>query len=120
MREDEKIAVYVLKVQNLIHLMKGCGEALTDKMMVENVMHMLASHFDHVIITIHESINLETLNLKDLISLFEAHELRIIERKWVQDSIQVMQEHTWKKNDSSNKFKGKVHKTQRKKSWVNP
>ena len=26
MREDEKVAAYVLKVQNLVHLMKDCGE----------------------------------------------------------------------------------------------
>jgi hypothetical protein len=26
MREDEKVAAYVLKVQNLVYLMKDCGE----------------------------------------------------------------------------------------------
>jgi hypothetical protein len=26
MREDEKVAAYVLKVQNPVHLMKECGE----------------------------------------------------------------------------------------------
>ncbi|XP_058782486.1 uncharacterized protein LOC131656930 [Vicia villosa] len=33
--EDEKIAGYVSNVQILFHLMKGCGETLTDKMIVE-------------------------------------------------------------------------------------
>ncbi|XP_050885188.1 uncharacterized protein LOC127088300 [Lathyrus oleraceus] len=33
--EDKKIAGYVAKVQNIIHLMKGCGETIIDKMIFE-------------------------------------------------------------------------------------
>lgn len=75
------------KVQNIVHLMNGRGETLTDKMIIEKVMHTLTSHFDHIIVTIQESNNLETLKLEDLVGLLEAHEIRIIERKGVQDSI---------------------------------
>ena len=85
MGEDEKIAEYVSKVQKLVHLMKGYGETLTDKMIVENVMCTLTSHFDHVIVAIQESNNLETLKLEDLVGSLEAHEIRIVERKGVQD-----------------------------------
>ncbi|XP_050919532.1 uncharacterized protein LOC127137085 [Lathyrus oleraceus] len=41
MRVDENIACYVSKVHNLVHLMKDCGETLTEKMIVENVMWIL-------------------------------------------------------------------------------
>ena len=81
MREDEKIAGYVSKVQKLVHLMKDCGETPNDKMVVEKVMRTLTSHFDHVILAIQESKNVETLKLKDFISLLEAREIRIIVRK---------------------------------------
>ncbi|XP_050895483.1 uncharacterized protein LOC127102114 [Lathyrus oleraceus] len=97
--------------------MKGCGETITDKMIVEKVMCMLTSHFDHVIIVIQESKNLETLKLEELTGSLEAHELRIIERNCVQDPILALQAQTWKKHDGSNKFRGK---TQSKKSWLNP
>ena len=120
MGEDEKIAEYVSKVQKLVHLMKGCGETLTDKMIVEKVMRTLTSHFDHVIVAIQESNNLETLKLEDLVGSLEAHEIRIVERKGVQDSIQALQAQSWKKNGGSNKGKGKFDKTQGKKSWSNP
>lgn len=66
MGEDEKTEDYVLKMQNLVHLMKRCGENLTDKTIVENVMWMLTSQFDHVIMAIQESNNIDTLKLKDL------------------------------------------------------
>lgn len=48
MGEYEKITDYVFKVHKLVHLMKGCSEVLTDKMMVEKVVRTLASHFDHL------------------------------------------------------------------------
>ena len=69
------------KVQKLVHLMKGCGEIITDKMIVEKVMRTLTSHFDHVIVAIQESNNLETTKVEDLVGSLEAHENRIFERK---------------------------------------
>ena len=81
MGEDEKITCYVSKVQKLVHFMKDCGETLTDKIIVEKVMCALTSHFDHVIVAIRESNNLETLKLEDCIGSLEAHEIRIVERK---------------------------------------
>lgn len=52
MGEDEKIAGYVSKLHNLIHLMEDCGETLTDKMIIDKVMRMLTFHFGHVIVAI--------------------------------------------------------------------
>ncbi|XP_058756512.1 uncharacterized protein LOC131629754 [Vicia villosa] len=120
MREDEKVVEYVSKVQKLVHLMKGCGETLTDKMIVEKVMRTLNSHFDHVIVAIQESNKVEDLKLEDLVGLLEAHEIRIVERKGVHDSIRALQSQSWKKNGGSNKFKGKFKKNQGKKPWSNP
>ncbi|XP_050914627.1 uncharacterized protein LOC127129501 [Lathyrus oleraceus] len=118
--EDEKIAGYVSKVNNLVHLIKGYGETLNQKMIVEKVMCTLTSHFSHVIVAIEESNNLETVKLEDLVRSLEAREIRIIERKWVQVSIQELQAHAWKKHDGFGKFKGKGDKTQSKKFWSNP
>lgn len=98
MGEDEKIVDYISKVQNLVHLMKGCGEVLNDKTIVEKVMCTLISHFDHIIVAIQESNNLETLKLEDLLVSLEARQLRIVERKGVQDSTQAQQVQTWKKH----------------------
>ncbi|XP_050896654.1 uncharacterized protein LOC127103437 [Lathyrus oleraceus] len=114
------LSSYVSKVQKLLHISKGCDETLTDKMVVEKVMRTLTYQFDHVIVAIQESNNLETLKLEDLVGSLEAHEIKIVERKGVQDSIQALQAHSWKKNGGSNKFKGKIDKTQGKKSWSNP
>lgn len=58
--------------------MKGYGETITDKMIIEKVMHTLTSHFDHVIVAIQEFNNLETLKLEDFVDSFEAHEIKIV------------------------------------------
>lgn len=81
MGEDEKILDYVSKVHNLVYLMKDCGEVLIDKMIVEKAMCILTSHFNHVIVAIQESNNLETLKLEDLVRSLETHELEILEKK---------------------------------------
>ncbi|XP_050885286.1 uncharacterized protein LOC127088725 [Lathyrus oleraceus] len=94
MGEDKKITGYVSKMHKRVHLMKGCGENLTDKMIVEKIIYLVGS--------------------------LEAHEIRTVEKKEVQDSIQALQAQSWKKNSGSNKFKGKLYKTQGKKSWSNP
>ena len=91
MGKDEKVAEYVWKVQKLVHLMKGCGETITDKMIVEKVMKTLTYHFDHIIVAIQESNKLETTKVEDLVGSLEAHEMRIVERKGVQDSILALQ-----------------------------
>ncbi|XP_058762247.1 uncharacterized protein LOC131635629 [Vicia villosa] len=83
MGKDEKVAEYVSKVQKLVHLMKSCGETLTDKMIFEKVMHTLTSHFDHVIVAIQESNKVEDLKLENLVGSLEAHEIRIVERRRV-------------------------------------
>ena len=85
-------------MQKLVHLMKSYGETLTDKMIVEKVMCMLTSHFDHVIVAIQESNNLDTLKLEDLVGSLEAREIRIVERKGVQDSIQTLHAQSWNEN----------------------
>lgn len=78
---------YVANVQNLVYLMKGYGETMNGKMIVEKLMRTLTSHFDHVIMVIQEVGNMATLKLEDLVGYLEARELRIVERRGFQESI---------------------------------
>lgn len=120
MGENEKVVGYISKVRNLVRSMKGCGETMSDKMIVEKVMRTLTSHFNHVIMAIQEVRNLNRLKLEVLVCSLQARELRIIERRDVQESIQALQVQTWKKHDGSSKTKGKFDKGySRKGSWFN-
>jgi len=120
MGDSEKIAVYVSKIQNLVHLMKNYGETITNKMVIEKVMRTLAPQYDHVIVAIQESGNVSTMKIEDLVGSLEAHELKIIEIRGVQESIQALQAQRWKKNGGSEKSKGKFDSNKKKKgSWSN-
>jgi len=55
--------VYVSKIQNLVCLMKNCGETIIEKMVIEKVMRTLTPHFDHVIVAIQESRNVPTTKI---------------------------------------------------------
>ncbi|XP_050896771.1 uncharacterized protein LOC127103563 [Lathyrus oleraceus] len=109
-----------LKGANACSSHESYGEILTDKMIVEKIMRTLTSHFDHVIVAIQESNNLKTLKLEDLVGSLEAHVMKIVKKKGVQDSIDALQDQPWKKHGGSNKFNGKGEKTHSKKSWSNP
>ena len=115
MGDYEEIAPYVSKIQNLVHLMKNCGETITDKMVIEKVMRTLAPHFDHVIVSIKESGNVPTMKIEDLVGSLEAHEWKIIERRGVQESIQALQAQTLKNHGGSEKSKGNFDSGKKKK-----
>lgn len=90
MGDNKKIAGYVSKVHNRVHLMKSYGKTMRENKIIEKVMITLTPHFNHVIIVIQESSDLSTMKLEDLVGSFEAHELRIIEKRGVQESIQAL------------------------------
>lgn len=92
------------KVQNFVHLIKIYDGTMTDKMIIEKVVKTLTSRFYHVIVIIQESSDLSTMKLEKLVGSLEARELRIIERRGVQESIQALQAQTWKKHSGSRKF----------------
>ena len=61
--EDEKIVVYVARLQTLVPSMKNCVENITDQVIVEKIMRTMTPFFNHVIIEIEESSDLTTLNI---------------------------------------------------------
>lgn len=50
------------------------------------------------------------LKIKELQGLLEEHELRIVDMKGVQDSIQALQAQTFKKNEGNGNFTGRSSK----------
>ncbi|OIW20142.1 hypothetical protein TanjilG_02122 [Lupinus angustifolius] len=74
MKKGESIAEYFTKIGSLSNLMKGCGEAVRDQLVVEKVLRTLTSKFDHVVVAIEESKDLESFKIEELQSSLEAHE----------------------------------------------
>ena len=61
--------------------MKACDEAMVDSKIVEKVLRTLTPNFDHIVVVIEESKDIENMNVEELQNSLEAHEQRVLERK---------------------------------------
>lgn len=85
MEENETVAEYFDKIKGLVNAMKMCNEKVSDQHVVHKVLQSLPLRFDHLVITIEETKDLETLEMEELQHSLEAHEYRLSERKCIQE-----------------------------------
>jgi len=117
--------------------MKLCGETLFDKVIMKTILRTLQSQFDHLVITIKETKDLNDVNIEELQGALEARDLKINGRKDEKEEEQALltrfkQEESkelWKKkrertstnkqkhgdNPGSSKNRGESYKNQGKK-----
>jgi hypothetical protein len=90
--------------------MKLCGETLSDKAIMEKTLRTLPSEFDHLVITIEETKDLNEVKIEELQGALEAHELNITGRKGEKDEEQALLarfKHQESKKEFSKTKKGK-------------
>ena len=80
MEEEEYVSQYFDKVINFTNQMTRNGETVTDVMKVEKVLRTLISRFDHIVVALEESKDLDSMKIEELQASLEAHELRLIDR----------------------------------------
>ena len=80
MEKNESVAEYITKVQTVVNSMKGYGEKIIVQSVVEKVLRTMPPKFDHIVVAIEESKNLEELSLEELQGSLESHEQRMNER----------------------------------------
>ncbi|XP_019455105.1 PREDICTED: uncharacterized protein LOC109356199 [Lupinus angustifolius] len=81
MEENESISTYIAKILTLTNQMKACGKVFKVKSVIEKVLRTLTTKFDHIIVAIEESKDLDNYKLEELQSSLEAHEQRLKERE---------------------------------------
>ncbi|XP_019423054.1 PREDICTED: uncharacterized protein LOC109332526 [Lupinus angustifolius] len=114
MKEGDSIANYFTKIRSLSNLMKRCGEVMKDQLVVEKVLRTLTFKFDHVVVVIEESKDLEAFKIEELQSTLEAHEQRIKERDQERNPNQALQAQFNRRNPGQGNF----HKKSRG-NWKN-
>ncbi|XP_047178495.1 uncharacterized protein LOC124845441 [Vigna umbellata] len=88
--------------------MKACGETITDLMLIEKIMRSLPQKFDHIVVAIEESRDLEKLKVEELQSSLEAHKMRMSERNPIKLNEQALKvQHSKSKGKKKNKFQSK-------------
>ncbi|XP_004514859.1 uncharacterized protein [Cicer arietinum] len=76
MENNENVADYFNRVQTVTNQMKSNGEVMTEVVIIEKILRTLTQRYDHIVVAIEESKNLDKMKLEDLQSSLEAHELR--------------------------------------------
>ncbi|OIW03205.1 hypothetical protein TanjilG_21837 [Lupinus angustifolius] len=80
MEDGDSVAEYMTKILALSNQMRSCGKVLKEKSLVEKVLRTLTCKYDHIVVAIEESKNLEELKIEELQASLESHELRLKER----------------------------------------
>jgi hypothetical protein len=77
---NETVSDYFTKVISVVHQMRRNGENIDDVHVMEKILRSLASKFDHVVVAIKQSKNLEDLTVEELMGSLQAHEQKINRR----------------------------------------
>ncbi|XP_073225667.1 uncharacterized protein [Cicer arietinum] len=80
MEEDEAVADYFNRVQVVVNQMRTNGESLTEVVIVERILRTLTQRYDHIVVAIEESKDLDKMKMEDLQGSLEAHEVRVREK----------------------------------------
>ncbi|XP_073223460.1 uncharacterized protein [Cicer arietinum] len=114
MEENENVADFFNRVQAVKNQMKANGEMIIELVMIEKILRTLTKMYDHIVVAIEESNDLNTIKLENLQSSLDAHELRIKEINENHTQAQALQAQT---SNKSNQDGGKYKKGKGKSKW---
>jgi gag-polypeptide of LTR copia-type len=83
MNQDESIQLFLKRVTTIANQIRSCGENLSEKIVVMNVLCSLTTKFDHMVAAIEEFKYLSTYMFDELMGSLQVYEARlnIIEEK---------------------------------------
>jgi hypothetical protein len=76
MKEDENIAAYFLRVDEIVNAIIGLGEEIKESVIVQKVLRSLPMRFDPKISTLEERSDLNSISMDELHGIFTAYEMR--------------------------------------------
>jgi hypothetical protein len=76
MKEDENIAAYFLRVDEIVNAIIGLGEEIKESVIVQKVLRSLPMRFDPKISALEERSDLNSISMDELHGIFTAYEMR--------------------------------------------
>ena len=76
MKEDENIATYVLRVDEIVNVIRGLGEEVNESIIVQKVLRSLPMRFDLNISALEEITYLDSISMDELHGIFTTYEMK--------------------------------------------
>ena len=76
MKEEENIAGYLQRVDEIVNTIRGLGEEVDEPKVVEKILRSLTARFDSKVSAIEELKELDTLSTDELHGILTAYEMR--------------------------------------------
>ena len=76
MHNDESVASYFLRIDEIVNCMKNLGEEIKEVVLVEKVLRSLSPKFDSKVSSIEKKKNLQSLTMSQLHGILTAYEMR--------------------------------------------
>ena len=77
MKEEENIATYLLRIDEIVNIIKGLVEKVDEQVIVEKILRSLPMRFDSKIFSIEEISYLNTMTMDELHGTLIAYEMGI-------------------------------------------
>ncbi|XP_010549217.1 PREDICTED: uncharacterized protein LOC104820470 [Tarenaya hassleriana] len=104
MKESEAVFDYISRVTAVSNQLVSNGEKMTDSRIVEKILRSLSPKFDHVVVAIEESNDIEKMTVDELTGKLQVHEEKIKRRhkEPIEHALQAKVNIEEKKNDYRN------------------
>ena len=77
MKEEEDIALYFLQVDEIVNTMRGLGEQVENRTLVQKTLRSLPMRFDSKVSSLEERKDLDKISMDELHGILIAYEMRI-------------------------------------------
>jgi hypothetical protein len=76
MKEDEDIAAYLLRINEIVNAIIGLGEEIEEYVIVQKILRSLPMRFNPKISALEERSDMDSISMDELHGIFTAYEMR--------------------------------------------